>query len=266
MCAHCGCSEGVVHEHDVEHDRNHGHGHAHEHRPQIRPDGRMVRLQLDLLAKNDRLAEQNRARLRDRRILAVNLVASPGAGKTTLLERTVRELGSEIPIHVVEADPATERDAERLRTLGCRVVQVNTGTGCHLDADMVRRSLDELHPANGSVVFFENVGNLVCPALFDLGEAVRVVVTSLPEGEDKPIKYPHIFRSSHAMVLNKIDLLPHLSFDRDSCMRFAREVKPELAILELSATRGDGMAAWYDWLRHARAVLASSMLGSTRTS
>jgi hydrogenase nickel incorporation protein HypB len=210
-----------------------------------------VRLEQDVLAKNNRLAERCRGWFAGRGVLALNLVSSPGAGKTTLLERTLTDLGQELSIAVIEGDQETARDAERIRRAGGRAVQINTGTGCHLDAAMVLGCLPELDPGPGSLVMIENVGNLVCPALFDLGERAKVVIVSVTEGEDKPLKYPHMFRASELMILGKIDLLPHVQFDRDACLRFAREVNPRLEILEVSATRGDGLDSWYAWLRGA---------------
>jgi hydrogenase nickel incorporation protein HypB len=209
----------------------------------------MVELETRILAKNDALAAKNRAWLAGREILALNLVSSPGAGKTTLLERTIRDLKTELRLYVIEGDQATANDGERIRAAGAPAVQVNTGTGCHLDADMVARGLMELKPALGSVVMIENVGNLVCPALFDLGERAKVVVLSVTEGEDKPLKYPHMFRAAEIMILNKIDLLPHLDFDVSSATANARQVNPGITILQVTARSGDGLASWYGWLR-----------------
>ncbi len=179
-------------------------------------------------------------------------MSSPGAGKTTLLERTIRDLDGELPISVIEGDQETLLDAERIRATKCRVVQINTGSGCHLDADMLARGLASLDPPDESVVMIENVGNLVCPALFDLGEGARVVIMSVTEGQDKPLKYPHMFRSAQLMILNKIDLSPYVQFDTAECVANARMVNPGLEVLEVSATRGDGMDGWYAWLRQAR--------------
>jgi hydrogenase nickel incorporation protein HypB len=250
MCTTCGCSSetspGGAHGHEHAHPPDQGHDHA-------RRRGTTVRLEREILAKNDRLAERNRDWLAGRGILAVNLVSSPGAGKTSLLERTVRDLGGEFSLHVIEGDQATDNDARRVRAAGCPVVQINTGTGCHLDAEMVARGLQQLDPPAKSVVLIENVGNLVCPALFDLGERAKVVVCSVTDGEDKPVKYPHMFRASSVMVLNKIDLLPHVPFDVGRCLTYARQVNPGLRIIQVSATRGDGLAEWYAWLRALRA-------------
>ena len=214
-----------------------------------------------MLAKNQLLAERNRGWLAGRSILALNLMSSPGAGKTTLLERTIQELGGSVPIMVIEGDQATLNDAQRVRATGARVVQVNTGTGCHLDAEMASRALTQLDPPMHSVVMIENVGNLVCPALFDLGEETKVLILSVTEGEDKPVKYPHMFRACSLLLLNKIDLLPYLQFDVDRCIEFAKRVNPAMQILQVSAQSGTGMQAWYAWLRAkigSRSVLAGT--------
>ena len=281
MCATCGCpddsetrltdlqsGETLVlnpvqphsqdHDHDQEHGNGHGHeghqhhhhdrdpaeGHAHSHR-----HGTVISLEQEVLARNNQLAERVRGWLAGRDILALNLVSSPGAGKTTLLERTITELGGEMPISVIEGDQQTLHDAQRIQATGSPVVQINTGTACHLDASMIGRALPQLNPPPGSVVMIENVGNLVCPALFDLGEWAKVVIVSVTEGDDKPIKYPHMFRASELMILNKIDLLPYVQFDMERCFAFARQVNPQIQIIPLSATRGDHLDAWYGWLR-----------------
>ncbi len=282
MCSTCGCSAGgksVVtnpdhlhvpgdaggihhHEHAHAHPHTHddaGHLHAHDHAHENDPHSyedtgtRTIRLEQDILAKNNRLAERNRGWFEGRRIFALNLMSSPGAGKTTLLERTIRDLGRELALAVIEGDQETLRDAERIRATGCKAVQINTGTGCHLDAEMLNRALKELDPPPGSVVMIENVGNLVCPALFDLGESARVVIMSVTEGEDKPLKYPHMFRAADVMILSKADLLPHLEFDLAGCLEHVRRVNPKLEVLQLSATRGPGLDNWYEWLRRGAA-------------
>ena len=184
-------------------------------------------------------------------------MSSPGAGKTTLLERTIRELGYEPSVFVIEGDQETMRDAERIRATGCRVIQVNTGSGCHLDAAMLAAAVRKLDTGPRSLVMIENVGKLVCPALFDLGEYARVVVASVTEGEDKPLKYPNMFRASDVMILNKIDLLAHLQFDPAQCIEYARQVNPKLRVFQLSAARGDGLEAWYAWLREQMAHSAA---------
>jgi hydrogenase nickel incorporation protein HypB len=229
-----------------------GHHHANGH-------GTVVRVERDVLDRNDRLAEYNRGWLAGRGVLALNLVSSPGAGKTTLLERTVRDLGAELTVTVIEGDQETDHDARRVRAAGARAVQVNTGTACHLDAAMVGRALAELDPPAGSVVFVENVGNLVCPALFDLGEAAKVVVCSVPEGDDKPLKYPHMFRAGRVVLLNKTDLLPHVPFDTGRFLEGIRLVNPALRVIPVSALRGEGLGEWYDWVREraGRATVAA---------
>lgn len=264
---------GHLHHHDHAHDDQHRHDHTHthdddgHHHPHHqghdhahRADGaalaarHAVSLDVEraILAKNDALAERNRAWFDGREILALNLVSSPGAGKTSLLERTIRDLGGELPIYVIEGDQQTVNDAQRIKAAGAPAVQVNTGTGCHLEADMVRRGLDALRPAFGAVVMIENVGNLVCPALFDLGERAKVVILSVAEGEDKPVKYPHMFRAAELMIVSKIDLCPHVDFDVDRCEALAREVNPDIRSIRLSTRSGEGLAGWYDWLRAAR--------------
>ncbi|MEC3981701.1 hydrogenase nickel incorporation protein HypB [Amycolatopsis sp. H20-H5] len=254
MCATCGCSDdaGVR---VLEPGQGHGHGHGHgpgEHVHPPEPVTRTVLFEQDVLAKNDSLAERNRIWLSGRGIVAVNLMSSPGSGKTTLLERTVRELGDEVPVAVVEGDQETLLDAERVHATGTPVVQINTGAGCHLDAEMLARGLEVLDPVDGSVLFIENVGNLVCPALFDLGESARVVIMSVTEGPGKPLKYPHMFAATDLVLLNKIDLLPYVDFDVDEFTRDARSVNPGVRVLPVCATRGDGLAPWYAWLREVR--------------
>ena len=207
-----------------------------------------MQLEQDILAKNQLLAERNRGWLQGREIYTVNLMSAPGSGKTTLLERTVRALKKEVVVSVIEGDQETRLDAERIRAAGARVVQINTGTGCHLDAEMLGRALHELSPAVGSLLFVENVGNLVCPALFDLGEGARVVIASTTEGEDKPLKYPHMFRAADLILLNKVDLLGHLDFAVDRFTAHVRSVNLSAKVLQVSAIRGDGLPAWYRWL------------------
>jgi hydrogenase nickel incorporation protein HypB len=237
-----------VHADGARHSHSHGdHDHAHEH--QNHAADAVAELEARILAKNDALAAMNRAWFAGREIFALNLVSSPGAGKTTLLERTIRDLKVELKLYVIEGDQATVNDGERIRAAGAPAVQVNTGTGCHLDADMVARGLAELKPAPGSVVMIENVGNLVCPAMFDLGERAKVVIFSVTEGEDKPLKYPDMFRAAEIMILNKTDLLPHVGFDVSRAIANAREVNPEIVILQVSARSGEGLADWYDWVR-----------------
>ena len=249
-------ADGTVHSHDHGHAHDHEHHHHHDHGPAAHSHapGSTIALEQAILAKNQLLAERNRGWLAGRDILALNLVSSPGSGKTALLERTLRDLKGRHQISVIEGDQATVNDAERIRATGCKVIQINTGTGCHLEADMLARGLQQLDPPPGSLLMIENVGNLVCPALFDLGERAKVVILSVTEGEDKPIKYPHMFRASRLMLLNKIDLLPHLRFDVDRCIAYARQVNPGIEVLQVSAETGEGMPAWYAWLQqHAAA-------------
>jgi len=208
-----------------------------------------IDIEQELLAKNDSLAEGNRGWLAEHRITAINLMSSPGSGKTSLLERTIREAGGERTVCVIEGDQETLFDAERIRATGAAVIQVNTGAGCHLDADMLRRGMEALNPPDGSLLFVENVGNLVCPALFDLGEAGKVVVISVTEGDDKPLKYPHMFAAADLIVINKIDLLPYVDFDVDRCQRDARSLNPDVDIVSLSVKSGAGLKSWYEWIK-----------------
>ncbi len=246
MCDICGCDS---HEHVHEDGTRHRHPH-HDHR--------VVELEERIVGKNDALAQRNRAWLAQHAILALNLMGAPGAGKTALLERTIRERLAGRKIVVVEGDQATANDGERIRAAGAAAVQINTGAGCHLDAAMVARGLADLVPPAGAVVVIENVGNLVCPALFDLGERRRVVVFSATEGEDKPLKYPHMFRAAHLVLLNKIDLLPHLDFDVVRAGENARRVNPDVELLQVSARSGEGMRGWYDWLEREMRAIAGS--------
>lgn len=255
MCATCGCGDdgatitapGHTHPHDHSNDHGHHHhdGHRHDDHP---PHTETITLEQKVLAKNDELAERNRAWLAARDILALNLTSSPGAGKTTLLERTIRDLASARPVSVIEGDQETLLDAERITAAGARAVQVNTGAGCHLDAAMVHRALHELDPEPGSVLFIENVGNLVCPALFDLGEHSKVVIISVTEGDDKPLKYPHMFAAAGLVIVNKIDLLPYVSFDLEKCCDHVRSLNRDAQILAMSAATGDGSSRWYEWI------------------
>jgi hydrogenase nickel incorporation protein HypB len=293
MCGHCGCggeagttvlsletgTETVMqrglpshsHDHDHPQDHDHAQGHsyfqnhdhrrddAHHHDSHASAEDALVELETRILAKNDALAEKNRAWFQGREILALNLVSSPGAGKTSLLERTIRDLSRELPLYVIEGDQATAYDGERIRAAGAPAVQVNTGSGCHLEADMVARGLQELRPSVGSIVMIENVGNLVCPALFDLGERAKVVILSVTEGDDKPLKYPHMFRAADLMILNKIDLLPHVDFDVSRAIANAAQVNPAITALELSARSGEGLDGWYAWLRREAAAVRGAV-------
>ncbi len=215
---------------------------------------RMVQIERDILARNDGQAQRNRAALARQGIFALNLVSSPGSGKTTLLVRTIELLAGRLPVAVIEGDQQTSFDADRIRATGAPALQINTGKGCHLDAAMVAMALERLPLQPDSVLMVENVGNLVCPAGFDLGEAHKVVVLSVTEGEDKPLKYPDMFHAASLMLLNKVDLLPHLQFDVERCMAYARRVNPAIEILEVSATRGIGMDAWLAWIERGAAA------------
>jgi hydrogenase nickel incorporation protein HypB len=274
MCVDCGCSDdgdvkvtnletGSVAMIDSHHD-NHHHHHTH-----VLPDGSVVThthhhnepahihaqvhsttisVEADILAKNNLLAAQNRGWFKGRNILALNLMSSPGAGKTTLLTRTIKDLKEKLPISVIEGDQETINDAQKIQDTGCKVIQINTGTGCHLNAGMIDKGLQQLNPPLNSVVMIENVGNLVCPALFDLGENAKVVILSVTEGEDKPIKYPHMFRASQVMIITKLDLLPYVQFDVEKCIEYARQVNPQIQVFQVSAQTDQGLNDWYDWL------------------
>ncbi|WP_019969291.1 hydrogenase nickel incorporation protein HypB [Mycobacterium sp. 141] len=276
MCATCGCGDdghagpvitipGQDHHHDPhQSEEHHGHDHHHHGGHVETTSTETVTLEQKVLAKNDLIADENRRWLRRRGILALNVTSSPGAGKTTLLERTIREFGSHRPMSVIEGDQETLLDADRIRAAGARSVQVNTGAGCHLDAAMVHSALDALDPDPDSVLFIENVGNLVCPALFDLGEDNKIVVVSVTEGADKPLKYPHMFAAADLVVINKIDLLPYVDFDMETCCKRARSVNPGVAILPVSATRGDGLEPWYAWIdARANVTLPATAVDNT---
>jgi hydrogenase nickel incorporation protein HypB len=285
MCTVCGCGEGQTHieghEHGHSHDHSHDHHHDHSHDHQHEHDhhhnhhahthdysqgparahapglsqSRMVQIEQDILGKNDEYAVDNRRCFAEKGMLALNLVSSPGSGKTTLLARSINDLKAELSLSVIEGDQQTANDAQRIRQTGAKAIQVNTGKGCHLDAHMVGHALQTLQPQEGSVLFIENVGNLVCPAAFDLGEAHKVAILSVTEGEDKPIKYPDMFYAADLMLLNKIDLLPHLNFDVNKCIEYALQVNPHIKILRVSATTGEGMQSWYQWIKATRQVI-----------
>ena len=281
MCTTCGCGEGevtiggagahqahahqhvhgggTVHSHDHTHAAEHVHGPVQEHaegNDHVQaasvhaPDPgakRMVQIEQDILAINNAYAERNRRCLAERGIFALNLVSSPGSGKTTLLCKTIALLAGQA-VAVIEGDQQTSRDAERIRATGAPAIQINTGRGCHLDAHMVGHAMEKIGLAEDSLLLIENVGNLVCPAAFDLGEAHKVVILSVTEGEDKPVKYPDMFRAASLMLLNKVDLLPHLDFDVDAAVAFARRVNPQIRVIRVSAASGAGMGEWLDFL------------------
>ncbi|MCQ4189535.1 hydrogenase nickel incorporation protein HypB [Methylocystis suflitae] len=247
--------------HDYAHRHDHAHAHDHSHEDHAHDHSHhRVDLETRILAKNDAIAAKCRAWLAGREIVALNLVSSPGAGKTTLLERAIADLSGELPLFVIEGDQATSNDGERIRAAGAPVVQVNTGAGCHLDAEMIARALSELKPSVGSLLFIENVGNLVCPALFDLGERAKAVIFSTTEGEDKPLKYPHMFSAAKLVIFNKIDLLPHLDFSMEQARENILRVNPDAVIVEVSAKTGAGMQSLYGWIRAQRMVVKEQAL------
>ncbi len=247
MCTTCGCDTTSDHHQHHEHEHEHEHGHHHHNQPE-ETNTRRISIEQDLLGKNNRLAAFNRAMFKEKGILVLNLVSSPGSGKTSLLEKTLHDLSGRYRCAVIEGDQQTDNDARRIAATGVPVVQINTGAGCHLDAQMVMNATHSFDLDSLDILFIENVGNLVCPAAFDLGEACKVVVLSVTEGEDKPLKYPQMFHNSGLMLLNKVDLLPHLTFDVALCRDYAARVSHNLNIIELSATSGQGLADWYNWL------------------
>jgi hydrogenase nickel incorporation protein HypB len=259
MCSTCGCGQPDDHvkitvpgekelekthkNHAHSHDQHDHHSHDHSH------DNRQLNLEQDILYKNNLLAERNRGFLEAKNILALNLVSSPGSGKTTFLEKTIQIFKDGPEIAIIEGDQQTSNDAERIAATGVKVVQINTGKGCHLDAHMVLHAIQKLEVNNNSILMIENVGNLVCPSMFDLGERSRVVIMSVTEGEDKPLKYPDMFMTSQICVINKTDLLPYLEFDLGKAKEYALRVNPKLKFFEVSATSGEGMDDWIEWLK-----------------
>lgn len=225
------------------------HPHHHHHSTDVK---RRIELEQDILGKNNQAAQHNRFHFEEAGITAINLVSSPGSGKTSLLEMTLTQTSNQFKSYVIEGDQQTTHDSDRIAATGCEVVQINTGKGCHLDADMIHRALHQLNPQPDSVIFIENVGNLVCPAMFDLGEKVRVAIISVTEGDDKPLKYPDMFETSQLCIINKIDLLPYVNFKIERAKNFARKVNPKIEFIELSATTGEGMPTWYMWLQGLR--------------
>jgi hydrogenase nickel incorporation protein HypB len=248
---------GHGHDHDHQHSHQHGHGHPHPLGAAAGPRGahapgvsatRAVQIEEDILAQNNVYAARNRRLLADRGVFALNLVSSPGSGKTTLLVKSIEALHERVAVAVIEGDQQTSLDADRIRSTGAPAVQINTGKGCHLDAHMVGHALERVQPAEGSLLLIENVGNLVCPAAFDLGEAHKVVILSVTEGEDKPLKYPDMFHAADLLLINKVDLLPYVTFDVGRAIEYARRVRPGLEVMLVSATSGEGFAAWTAWL------------------
>ncbi|WP_149207043.1 hydrogenase nickel incorporation protein HypB [Flavobacterium johnsoniae] len=278
MCTTCGCSSdeneirftkigekhfhshsGHYHHHDHDHDHHHEHHHDHDHDNDDHDHHHdhfhnhsheisVVQLEKDILYKNQLTAERNRGFFEALNIFSINLVSSPGSGKTSLLERTISDLKDKIAFSVIEGDQQTTNDADRIHKLNVPVIQINTGKGCHLDSEMISKAVKELKPVQDSVLMIENVGNLVCPAMFDLGELKRIVIISVTEGEDKPLKYPDMFSGSQICIINKIDLLPYLKFDLEKLKEYAKQVNPHLTFFEVSAASGEGLAAWYDYL------------------
>ena len=283
MCLTCGCgndegdhiehehvgADGLVyrHVHRHGHSHPHGHEHSHDHEPAHSHaphpvSTRMVQIERDILDKNNAFAAANRQQCEEAGVLALNLVSSPGSGKTSLLVRTIAALQEDIPLGVIEGDQQTSLDAERIRAAGAKAIQINTGKGCHLDAQRVQQALGELALPPEALLFIENVGNLVCPAAFDLGEAAKVVILSVTEGEDKPLKYPDMFRAARLMLLNKCDLLPHLQFDVQRVIENARRVNPDIEVIRISAATGEGLSEWLDWLRREHATVKAKRLES----
>lgn len=256
MCDTCGCGSGAeavlcrpgaekghVHDHGEHDHQEHYHHHPEDHRR-----GRKIEMEQDVMLENNLLAERNRGYFEARHVLALNFLSSPGSGKTALLERTIPHVKERVPVAVIEGDQQTTNDADRIHALGVPVIQVNTGTGCHLDALMINRAVKELELQDNSLLCIENVGNLVCPAMFDLGEALKVVVISVTEGEDKPLKYPYMFHEADVCILNKTDLLPYLEFDVARCRENAMQVSHDLEWFEMSVKTGEGLEVWLQWL------------------
>jgi len=244
MCATCGCdSNGHVTMHEPGHHHEHNDDHSHHQHKKI------VDVEQDVLHENNLLAQRNRGYFDAKNILALNLVSSPGSGKTSLLERTLTDMKGELEFAVIEGDQQTTNDADRIHATGTKVVQINTGKGCHLDAHMVMHAVQGMKPKENSVLFIENVGNLVCPAMFDLGEKERVVIISVTEGDDKPLKYPDMFYSSTLCIINKTDLLPYVPFDIEKVKANAKKINHKLEIIEVSCTNGEGLQQWYGWLK-----------------
>ncbi|MEJ1998585.1 MAG: hydrogenase nickel incorporation protein HypB [Maritimibacter sp.] len=240
------------HEHEHGHDHHHHHDHDHPHDHSHDSGGRVIKLEQAVLAENDMNAMRNRGWFEGRGILALNLVSSPGAGKTSLLEETIKSLAGEVEIAVIEGDQMTSNDADRIVAAGAKALQINTGAGCHLEADMVAAAAKQLNPGQGAVLMIENVGNLVCPALFDLGERMKVAIISTTEGDDKPLKYPHMFAASEVVVVNKLDLAPYVDFDAERMEANIKSVNPDAQVFMLSAKTGEGMPVWLDFLNGLR--------------
>ena len=261
MCTVCGCgTEGETHVNDQSHDQSHDHSHGHHHYGHGGAglnvvgfsQNKLIEIEKNILSKNDGYAESNRHWLNQHGLAALNLVSSPGAGKTTLLVETLLRIKNDFSVGVIEGDQETANDADRIKETGVAAIQINTGKGCHLDAHMVGHAIQALPLNRDGVVFIENVGNLVCPASFDLGEDAKVVILSTTEGEDKPIKYPDMFSVSDLMLISKTDLLPYLDFNVEQAIDYAKRVNPNLEIILLSAKSGEGMEYWINWISSKR--------------
>ena len=253
MCGTCGCGEDNHITYSIPGQNSHHHGngsHNHDHTNDIgKGNAKEIQLEIDILAENNMKAERNRGYFEALNIFALNLVSSPGSGKTSLLEKTIKELRDNMDLFIIEGDQQTSNDADRISAAGAPVVQVNTRNGCHLDAEMVNVAAKQLKPKDNSVLFIENVGNLVCPSMFDLGETSRIVIISTTEGEDKPLKYPTMFQTAQLCIINKTDLLPYVDFDIDKAKEYASRVNNNLEFISLSVKTGDGMDSWYKWLK-----------------
>lgn len=268
MCETCGCGNTENNKHDnYQHDNNHDHNHAYTHDhdnfgphthyhtekdakglSHDHPEKQVINLDVDVLARNNMTAALNRRFFEGRKMLCLNLVSSPGSGKTTILEKTIIQLLSSKKIYVIEGDQQTNLDADRIKKAGAPAIQINTGSGCHLDAQMIESTLKRLDPETGSLLFIENVGNLVCPSRFDLGEFRRVLIISVTEGADKALKYPNMFETSHLCLINKSDLLPYVDFQTDDFIRNAKNINPRLEFFVVSAKTGEGMELWQEWI------------------
>lgn len=246
MCVTCGCGSN-----DHQHHHNHDHEHDHHHK-----HNNVINLEAEILAENNQYAAQNHTFFKSKKSLALNFVSSPGSGKTTLLEETIKAMSADNKLYVIEGDQHTELDADRIRKAGAKAYQIQTGKACHLDGHMVGHALEHLDIEENSFVFIENVGNLICPALFDLGEHAKVVLISITEGEDKPLKYPDMFFGADVVLVTKIDLLPYLKFDLDACLANISKINPKAKVLQISSTNKDGFGEWINWLSAAKNFLS----------
>lgn len=253
MCGTCGCGDENHITYTVPGQPGHHHGnhhhHSHEHDNHSHTVSKELQLEIDVLSENNLKAQHNKGYFEALNIFSINLVSSPGSGKTSLLEKTITDLKNEIDFYIIEGDQQTSNDADRIHATGAPVIQVNTGNGCHLDAEMVSTATKQLKPQSGSVLFIENVGNLVCPSMFDLGENARIVVISTTEGDDKPIKYPTMFETAQLCIINKTDLLPYVDFDVEKAKNYASRVNRNLEFITVSVKTGEGMESWYKWLK-----------------